>query len=206
MADQTLTKPLSDRFTQALTFACELHRVQARKGTEIPYVSHLLGVTSLALEFGATEDEAIAAVLHDAVEDQGGPATAQRIRAQFGDAVVDIVLACTDADTVPKPTWRERKEKYVAHIRVASPSARLVSACDKLHNARAILSDYRELGEGLWGRFTGGRDGTLWYYRSLVDAFAASGRTRVVDELQRVVVELEALASGAGPRAPELPS
>ena len=194
MAEETLTQPLSDRFTVALTLACELHREQARKGTQIPYVCHLLGVASIALEHGASEDEAIAAVLHDAVEDQGGVETAGRIREKFGELVTAIVLGCTDADVLPKPPWRERKEKYIAHVRTATPSVRLVSASDKLHNARAILADYREVGDALWPRFSGGKDGTLWYYRSLVDAFASHGPSRLVAELERVVSELEKLA------------
>lgn len=193
--EQALEQPLTRRFTDALTLACDLHRTQARKGTQIPYVAHLLAVAGLALEHGASEDEAIAAVLHDAVEDQGGAETAARIRAQFGDAVADIVVACSDTDVVPKPPWRARKEAYIAHVRTAPASVRLVSACDKLHNARTLAADYRQVGEELWKRFTGGREGTLWYYRSLVTAFAEHGRTPLLDELDRVVTELESLAS-----------
>jgi GTP pyrophosphokinase len=198
MSDDTLRQPLGERFTAALALACELHRVQARKGTQIPYVSHLLGVASLALEHGASEDEAIAAVLHDAVEDQGGEATEAIVRAQFGDAVADIVMGCTDAVVVPKPPWRERKERYVAHLAHASASVRLVSCCDKLHNARAILVDYRLHGEVLWSRFSGGRDGTLWYYAALLDAFRAPPvpSRGLVDELERTVSELTRLTAG----------
>jgi (p)ppGpp synthase/HD superfamily hydrolase len=193
MTEENLREPLTARFTEALTLACMLHRSQARKGTQIPYVSHLLGVASLALEHGATEDEAIAALLHDAVEDQGGARMGDLIEDKFGKPVADIVRACSDTDVEPKPQWRERKEAYIAHIRTAPASVRLVSASDKLHNARAILGDYRELGEALWARFSGGRD-ALWYYRSLVEAFRAHGRTRLVDELDRVVTELEQLS------------
>lgn len=195
MADQTLAQPLSNRFTEALTLACDLHRTQARKGTQIPYVSHLLGVASIALEYGANEELAIAAVLHDAVEDQGGVETAERIRTQFGARVADLVLALSDAVVVPKPPWRERKEKYIAHVRTADADVRLVSASDKLHNARSLVSDYRHDGEAIWRRFKGGRDGTLWYYRALVDAFASHGKDRLVSELDRVVTELETLAA-----------
>jgi (p)ppGpp synthase/HD superfamily hydrolase len=198
MSDETLTQPLTARFTDALSVACELHRTQSRKGTQTPYVAHLLGVASLALEHGADEDEAIAALLHDAVEDQGGASTAAMIHARFGERVAAIVLDCTDTDAVPKPPWRPRKEAYVAHIREASASARLVSACDKLHNVRTLVTDYREIGEALWARFTGGRE-TLWYYRALVDAFASHGRDRLVDELDLAVTELEALSRGGGP-------
>jgi GTP pyrophosphokinase len=198
MADETLRQPLTLRFTEALTLACNLHRAQARKGTQIPYVAHLLGVASIALEHGASEDEAIAAVLHDAIEDQGGAATGAAIEERFGVRVADIVRACSDSDVVPKPPWRERKMAYVAHLAGASPSARLVSASDKVHNARSILADYRALGPALWERFTGGRDGTLWYYRALVDALRKAPPPgeggRLVDELDRIVVELEGMA------------
>lgn len=185
---------LTERFEEALVFATRLHAKQERKGTEIPYVSHLLAVASLALEHGATEDEAIAALLHDAVEDQGGDAARQEIRRRFGDEVAAIVDGCTDAEVVPKPPWRARKEAYVAHVATAPPSVRLVSMADKLHNARAILTDYRVHGESLWDRFSGGRDGTLWYYRALVDAYREGGPSPLADEIDRVVSELERLA------------
>lgn len=198
MADETLDQPLTERFTKALTYACELHATQARKGTQIPYVSHLLAVGSLVLEHGGNEDEAIAAVLHDAVEDQGGAPTAAAIREKFGNRVADIVLGCSDTDVIPKPPWRERKEKYIAHvIGGKDASVRLVSAADKLHNARAILADYREHRSQLWHRFNGGLD-TLWYYRALVKAFASHGPSRLVDELDRVVTELEKEAAADG--------
>jgi (p)ppGpp synthase/HD superfamily hydrolase len=186
---------LTNRFEEALAYAAQLHARQRRKGTEIPYVSHLLAVASLAIEAGASEDEAIAALLHDAVEDQGGAATREEIRRRFGDAVVAIVDGCTDTDQEPKPPWRARKEAYIAHVRAASDSVRLVSSADKLHNARSILSDYRTCGEALWDRFTGGREGTLWYYRSLVEAYREGGGSPLVDELERVVVEIERLAN-----------
>ena len=192
---------LTTRFDEALVLASRLHAPQARKGTTIPYVSHLLAVAGLVLENGASEDEAIAALLHDAVEDQGGAATREEIRRRFGDSVAQIVDGCTDADVIPKPPWRERKEKYIAHIRVASPSVWLVSAADKLHNARAILADYRVMSEAVWDRFNGGKEGTLWYYRSLVDMFReVPGSTPLVKELGRVVSELERLAA-VGPDA-----
>jgi ADP-ribosylglycohydrolase len=184
--------PLTSRFDEALAFASRLHREQTRKGTDTPYVSHLLGVASLALEHGASEDEAIAALLHDAVEDQGGEPTRALIEKQFGKAVADIVVGCTDTDVTPKPPWRQRKEAYVAHLAHAPASVLLVSASDKLHNARAILADYRSVGEALWTRFTGGKEGTLWYYRSLVTAFSqAGGPEGLVRELEAVVAELE---------------
>ncbi len=183
---------LSARFEQALHLANQLHQTQLRKGTEIPYFAHLMGVASLVLDYGGTEDEAIAGILHDAVEDQGGQKTLQLIREQFGDTVADIVMGCTDADVIPKPPWRERKEAYIAHVASASPSVRLVSACDKLHNARAILSDYFQHGDAVWEKFKGGKEGTLWYYRSLVTEFKKHGDTPLVQELDRTVSQLEA--------------
>ncbi|MCA1990431.1 MAG: HD domain-containing protein [Coleofasciculus sp. S288] len=194
---------LSQRFTDALTYASQLHAQQTRKGGEIPYISHLLGVASLALEYGANEDEAIAALLHDAIEDQGGAATREEIRRRFGDTVTEIVDGCTDADTTPKPPWRPRKEAYIAHLPQASASVHLVSACDKLHNVRSILNDYRILGDALWDRFQGGKHGTLWYYRSLVDVFRTVGSTPLIEELDRAVTELEYLVGFTSePRPP----
>ena len=185
---------LSVRFQEALTFAARLHAEQLRKGTNIPYVAHLLAVSSLALQHGADEDEAIAALLHDAVEDQGGAETREEIRRRFGDRVVEIVDGCTDSDGTPKPPWKQRKQAYIAHVGTASPSVRLISASDKLDNARAILADYRSAGESLWTRFHGGREGTLWYYRSLVETFRKAGSNALVEELDRVVTEIEHLA------------
>src|SRR6478672_7509499 len=127
---------LSERFTQALTFATQLHANQKRKGSGVPYIAHLLGTASLALEHGANEDEAIAALLHDAIEDQGGAPTREEIRRRFGDTVTAIVDGCTDADVTPKPPWRARKEAYIAHVASAAKSVLLVSSADKLHNAR----------------------------------------------------------------------
>jgi GTP pyrophosphokinase len=190
MSDCDSGSILGARFERALVLAAQLHQQQTRKGTSIPYVSHLLAVASLVIENGGDEDCAIAALLHDAVEDQGGRATLERIRAEFGDRVAKLVEACTDAEVTPKPPWRARKEQYIAHLAEASDAARLISAADKLHNARAILADHRELGDALWERFNGGREGTLWYYQALVAAFVAKGRNRVVDELERTVTEL----------------
>lgn len=185
---------LTQRYADALQLAWKLHDGQLRKGTTIPYVSHLIAVSSLALEHGANEDEAIAALLHDAVEDAGGRPTLELIRERFGPAVADIVEGCTDSYEESKPDWRPRKEAYLAHLAHASSSVRLVSASDKLHNARSILSDLRVQGPLLWTRFTAGRDGSLWYYRSLVTAFASHGRTALVDELDRTVGAIEELA------------
>ena len=186
---------LSARFEEALIFATCLHAGQTRKGTSIPYIAHLLAVTSIVLEYGASEDEAIAALLHDAVEDQGGEATFEEIRSCFGETVAEIVAGCTDSWTTPKLPWRKRKEATLAHLREASASVCLVSAADKLHNARSILRDHRESGESLWSRFNGGKEGTLWYYRALVKALQAGGPAPLIEELERVVSEIEHLAS-----------
>jgi len=185
---------LTTRFEEALAYAVRLHSGQYRKGTKIPYAAHLLSVASIALQNGASEDEAVAALLHDAIEDQGGAETREEIRRRFGAKVVAIVEGCTDTDVTPKPPWKARKENYIAHLRSASPSVRLVSASDKLDNARAILADYRVLGESLWKRFTGGKEGTLWYYRELVKAFRGAGSNPLVEELDRVVTEISSLA------------
>lgn len=188
---------LTEKFEEALLFATRLHARQARKGTAIPYVSHLLIVAGYVLDDGGTEEEAIAALLHDAVEDQGGRDTADQIRSRFGSRVAMIVEACSDTDVEPKPPWKERKEAYIAHIGQSAPEVRRVSAADKLHNARAILRDLRAQGESLWTRFNGGRDGTLWYYRALAEAFSEVGQTSLTQELMRVVVEMERVAAEA---------
>lgn len=188
---------LTERFAKAFDYAFHLHRHQVRKGTPVPYIAHLMAVASLVIENGGDEDEAIAALLHDAVEDQGGQATLAEIRRQFGDRVAEIVWSNSDTDEIPKPPWRERKENYLKHLRSAPPSVLLVSAADKLHNARAILSDYRRFGEAVWARFRGSREGTLWYYRSLVEIFGQTGPQGLADELARVVQELEELAGSS---------
>lgn len=190
---------LSRRFEEALVYAHRLHARQTRKGTRVPYVAHLLSVAALVLEDGGEEEEAIAALLHDAIEDaaeDGAAVLRQELRRRFGERVLGIVEGCTDADTQPKPPWRERKERYLAHVPHAPPEVRRVSVADKLHNARAILTDLRRNGHGLWHRFRGGRDGTLWYYRALVEAYRKAGTTPLVEELDRVVTELEGLVAG----------
>ena len=185
---------LGDRFRDALICAAELHADQRRKGGEVPYVSHLLAVASLVLEHGGDEDQAIAALLHDAVEDQGGLDTLAEIRNRFGDRVARVVDECTDAYTDPKPPWQERKDAYIASIPAISSGALLVSVADKLHNARTILADYREDGEAVWDRFNGRRRGTLWYYRALVTAYSQRGPSPLLAELDRTVGEIERLA------------
>ena len=190
--NRSTPKQLSDRMGLALQVAFDLHRDQFRKSSAVPYLSHLMGVASLALRFGASEDEAIAALLHDAIEDRGGQAARSLLRALFGAKVTCIVDECTDTDITPKPPWRQRKESYVEHVHYASKSALLVSASDKLDNARDILIDYKHMGEDVWKRFSGGREGTLWYYRALVTAFSVAGAPpALVDELDTVVSEIE---------------
>ena len=185
---------MTSRFEQALVFAAQLHKEQRRKGSGVPYISHLLAVTALVIEHGGDEDEAIAALLHDAIEDQGGPKAREEIRRRFGDRVTEIVDGCTDSETIPKPPWKERKRAYIARLGEASASVRLVSAADKLHNARSILNDYRGLGEEIWQRFAGRKAGTLWYYRSVLDVLSQAGTTPLIEELDRVVSQLERLA------------
>ena len=188
---------LSQRFCEALVWAVELHADQKRKLSAAPYAAHLLRTAGIALEHGADEDEAIAALLHDAVEDQGGEPTGRQIAARFGPRVAEIVDGCSDTDQKPKPPWRPRKEAYLARLSGASPSVRLVAACDKLDNARSILAEYLEHGESIWQRFRGGRDGTLWYYRSAVEILKQAGPGPLVRELDRVVAEMEKAATGS---------
>jgi (p)ppGpp synthase/HD superfamily hydrolase len=185
---------LTRRFDFALQFASALHHNQYRKGTKIPYISHLMAVAALVLEAGGDEELAIAALLHDAVEDQGGAATANTIRRLFGERVAHIIAECSDTDMEPKPPWRMRKEAYITHLKTASEDAILISAADKLHNARAILADYRTLGDDLWKRFNATKADQLWYYRELVRAFRAWGSNALVEEFDRVVSEIERLA------------
>jgi GTP pyrophosphokinase len=187
-------QPLGARFEKAMTYAFHTHARQLRKGTGVPYVAHLLGVAALVLEDGGGEDEVIAALLHDAVEDQGGQERLLDIERHFGKDVAKIVAACSDADITPKPPWRQRKEAYLEHLATAPPEVLRVSLADKLYNARAIVFDYRRLGEKLWVRFDPTSD-QLWYYRSLLDVYRRVSDSSLVDELGRVVGELEGLMS-----------
>jgi (p)ppGpp synthase/HD superfamily hydrolase len=184
---------LSPQFSHALVWAADLHRHQVRKGPKaIPYVGHLLAVASIVIEFGGTEDEAIAALLHDAVEDQGGAPILAAIRARFGDHVAAIVDGCTDTDQQPKPPWQARKESYIAHLAEAPPSVLLVAAADKLANARSILADLRESGEAVWQRFSCSKQQSLWYYRSVVEALRPTGLNRsLFTELEAAVAQME---------------
>jgi (p)ppGpp synthase/HD superfamily hydrolase len=177
----------TNRFDTAFSYARRLHHAQTRKGTTIPYISHLMSVAALVIEHGGNEDQAIAALLHDAAEDQGGVETLGDIRKMFGDAVADIVSDCTDAWIEPKPEWRPRKEEYLAKLPGKPQQSLLVSLADKTHNAEAILFDYRALGEPLWQRFNGGAEGTRWYYSALADVYSQTMPGRLSDRLSRAV-------------------
>ena len=186
---------ISEKFEEALVYAMQAHGNQMRKKTGIPFVAHILGVTAIALEYGASETEAISALLHDTVEDCGGADRLRDIREKFGDDVAGIVDGCTDTYETPKPPWLERKRAYIEHLKDSDSPTRLVSASDKLHNTRAILAELRRHGTDVFDRFGGKKDGTLWYYRTLVTAFREHGNhTDLIGELDRVVTEIEKLA------------
>ena len=190
--------PLSSRFADALAYAFAVHGADLRKGTETPYLGHLLGVCALVLEDGGSEDEAIAALLHDAAEDHGGEEQLRAIRERFGCGVAAIVAGCSDTLEQPKPPWRGRKEGYLRELATAPEPVLRVSLADKLYNARALAADYRSLGERLWSRFRAGRDEQLWYQRALVSAYRRRGvASPMLDELEAAVGELERLAAEA---------
>jgi (p)ppGpp synthase/HD superfamily hydrolase len=186
---------LGPRFLRAFEFAAQKHKYQTRKASTIPYIAHLMGVASLVLEAGGDEDLAIGALLHDVVEDCGGAPMLKEVRRRFGSRVAKVVDGCTDADTYPKPPWRERKENYIARLREEDADTRLVSAAHKLNNVRSILSDYCEIGESVWSRFNGKREGTLWYYRTLRDEFMRDQPNRVTRDFALAVSKLEHLAA-----------
>lgn len=183
---------LTKRFDEAFAFASDLHRGQLRKGTAIPYISHLMAVSALVLENAGDEDQAIAGLLHDAAEDQGGRAVLEVIEQRFGPIVAEIVADCTDAWTDPKPPWRERKQEYLAHLPSKPARSLLVSLADKTHNARAILLDHDVIGPEIWRRFNVGREETLWYYRELSTFFTRALPGCLARELARIVSRLEA--------------
>lgn len=193
--------PYTHRFVLAMTTAAQMHAAQRRKGSDTPYISHLLGTCAIALEYGADEDEAIAALLHDAIEDVKPPEAARMAVAWFGERVLAIVEGCSDAHVQPKPPWRERKEAYLTHLATADRSVLLVSAADKLHNVRTIAADLNRLGDEVWSRFRGGREGSLWYYRALVSAFRSNPdhHRDLIGELDLGVTQLERLAGAARP-------
>jgi (p)ppGpp synthase/HD superfamily hydrolase len=188
---------LTSRFEEALVFAAQKHRGQTRKKTEVPYLAHLLSVAALVLEAGGDEDLAIAALLHDVVEDCGGAPMLEEVRRHFGPRVAHVVEGCTDNAGPPKPSWRVRKEEYLRHLHLADEDVRLVSAADKLHNLRSVVTGYRHAGEAVFQRFAGKRDGTLWYYRALTEEFRRGKRNGLVDDLERAMEELDQLLAGS---------
>ena len=203
-----LDNPLSERFDRALTLAHKVHRQQARKGTQIPYIAHILGVAALVLEFGGTEDEAIGALLHDVLEDAAEHAGEEitvewlrdEIRRSFGPKVMEIVEHLTDATGRQKPPWRDRKAKYVADLEDAPEHALLVSAADKFHNVQSLVRDYRRHGDALWARFNAeaGKSGLIGYYRALSDVFARRLPGALSNDLGRAISTLEQLAGQRG--------
>ena len=184
---EPIQMPLTTEFDEALVYASELHRSQTRKGSGIPYIAHLLSVSSRVLSAGGTEDQAIGGLLHDAAEDQGGEATLDEIKTRFGANVARIVYDCTDSWTNPKPAWRPRKEAYISSLAKKPAASLLVSLADKVDNAEAILRDYQQIGDDIWNRFTGGRGGTIWYYRELTAIFDRSLPCPLARDLSRVV-------------------
>ncbi len=182
---------LTDRYLSALDLAFKLHQTQTRKGSQhVPYFTHLMSVSAMVLENGGSEDQAIGALLHDAVEDQGGKKTLYLIKKRFGADVAEIVEGCSDSDTIPKPPWKNRKIAYLEKIKHASDTIKLVSLADKIHNARSILQDLQTEGEATWSKFTGGKDGSLWYYQSLVEIFDNSPFPFLKQELHQLVDEI----------------
>ena len=183
---------LTEKFDQALVYTNSIHRQQIRKGTNIPYMSHLMSVAALTLEHGGDEDQAIAALLHDAAEDCGGQERLNDIRDKFGDDVADMVADCTDSWTDPKPEWRIRKEAYIASIATKPERSLLVTLADKTHNARAIISDLNDVGAELWNRFSAERHEIIWYYEALASALEERINIQLVGELKRCTALMRA--------------
>ncbi len=184
---------LSVRFDQALLFASRVHREQRRKGGDVPYLAHLLAVTSLVLEAGGDEDQAIAALLHDALEDQPDQVTVDDLVERFGERVAQIVRRCSDVESHPKPPWRDRKEEHLDRLRQEQDDVLLVALADKLHNARSTLRDLRIGGPEVWRRFNAPRQDQLWYYSSLLEVFRSRlPREPMTSELRQAVEELAA--------------
>jgi (p)ppGpp synthase/HD superfamily hydrolase len=181
-----------ERLSSAITYALTVHADQERKGAQTPYIAHLLAVCALVLEAGGDQEQAMGAVLHDAIED-GGPAQEGEIRSRFGERVARIVRGCTDADALPKPPWRTRKEEYLHHLRSAPSDVLLVSCADKLHNARAIASDGLTHGAAVFDRFSAGRVGVLWYYAALSELFTHRLPGPLSRDLARAVAEIHSL-------------
>lgn len=193
------TPRLGAAFTDALGYAATLHRTQTRKASQVPYLGHLLSVAGLVIEADGDETQAIAALLHDGPEDQGGEKTLAKIRELFGDAVADIVAECSDTFETPKPSWKPRKQAYIDHLDEVSDATILVSLADKLDNTRAILRDLRRLGPAVWQRFsTHDPQDHLWYYRALLNVYERRSDSWLVDELRRVLADLTAEIAATG--------
>ncbi len=185
-------KKLTGRFEEALIFALSLHSGQTRKGTDIPYAAHLLSAAALVIEDGGTEDEAISALLHDAVEDRGGEKILEQIKEKFGNNAARMVEACSDTKVFPKPPWRERKERFLEKLKEAPQDVLRIVAADKLHNVRSIIMDFRAMGDELWGRFSGKKEGTLWYYRTCAEIVKSRmTNSQLAEELYQSVKHLE---------------
>lgn len=189
---------LTPRFADAFAYALDAHAGQTKKGTNVPYIAHLMDVTALVLTHGGTEDEAVAALLHDAAEDAGGRVRLDDIRQRFGEAVAEIVEGCSDTLETPKPPWLQRKTTYIEHLPQAPASTRLVSASDKLANVRTIIADFKSIGEKVFERFAGRKQGTLWYYRTLADTFLRLGPAALARQLDETVRELQRLTGMQG--------
>ncbi len=198
--------PYSERFDEALVFAHQLHRNQVRKGTTIPYITHLLAVASLVGEHGGDEDQVIAALLHDAIEDQGGERTARAIEQRFGTRVASMVRACSDSFETPKAPWRIRKETFLKRLPTVPEEALIIVLADKVHNARSIVANLEISGQAVWGLFRGARDGTLWYYRAASDILSRRMPSHLAAELGRLVVRMQELAAEGEPPSGRGPS
>lgn len=199
MASGALTSP---RLAEAFAYAEKIHRGQTRRKTLAPALSHLMAVTSLVLENGGDEEEAMGALLHDGPEDCEGRETLAEIRGLFGDRVAEIVAGCTDSMEDPKPPWQERKSRYIEHLPTAGDSVLLVSLADKVHNVRSLVVEHRQVGDSLWDRFSASREQSLWYYESLLEVFRAADSSRcavLVDEMARSLAELKGLIAGHDP-------
>jgi (p)ppGpp synthase/HD superfamily hydrolase len=182
---------LSPKFEEALLFAKQVHAGQLRKGSGTPYFSHVLAVTSLVLEDGGSEKEAIAALLHDCAEDGGGQTILEQIRDRFGLEIAEIVLECSDTLEVPKPPWRARKQAHIDTLRTGRPESIRVKLADKLHNAHDLLRSLHEHGLSVWKDFKGGKDGTLWYFREMHAVFSETRSGFLLDEFARLIEAID---------------
>jgi (p)ppGpp synthase/HD superfamily hydrolase len=201
--NDTKTPRLSQRFVQALTYTFHLHQHQFRKGSSVPYFSHLMSVSALVLEDGGDEDAAIAALLHDAIEDQGGNAIRNEIQQRFGDRVLQMVEACTESDETPKPSWKQRKLRAIAQLHHAEPATQRVIIADKLHNLRCIWADWQRCGDRVWARFNASPSDILWFYRACVEAVGDRFSSPMLAELRALLAEC--LAKLEPPISPSTP-